>query len=117
MFCGETGSVVKPTLPKNSQDYQPVTEPIRYQGSYSVSLSSMWNNKLFSDVMIHHNQMVYYTHAVILISRIVKFTPHFPKKREVENYSTSSVATKLSDAIKGSRFFTSVERLVISVIE
>ena len=92
---------------------------MRHQGTHSFSFSTLWNNELFSDVIIHHNQMVYHAHAVVLFSHSKLFTTHFNNNDELMNGSTSSVASKLTGAIKQSTFFTSasMERLVISVIE
>ena len=92
---------------------------MRHQGTHSFSFSTLWNNELFSDVIIHHNQMVYHGHAIVLFSQCKLFTTHFNNSNELVNFSASSVAGKLTDAIKQSTFFTSasMERLVISVIE
>ena len=113
------GGPVRPPVPDNSDKLLPVTEPISYQGTHSFSFSTLWNNELFSDVIIHHKQMVYHGHAIVLFSQCKPFTTHFNNNDESVNGSTSSVASKLTDAIKQSTFFTSasMERLVISVIE
>ena len=116
---GKKGSPVKPPVPDNTEKLLPVTQPMRHQGTHSFSFTTLWNNELFSDVIIHHNQMVYHTHTIVLFSQCKLFTTHFNNNNESVNGSTSSVASKLTDAIKQSTFFTSasMERLVICVIE
>ena len=109
---------IKPPVPENHK-LLPVTESMRHQARQSFSFITLWNNELFSDVIIHHNQMVYHGHAIVLFSQCELFATHFNNNDESMNGSTSSVASKLTGAIKQSTFFTSasMERLVISVIE
>ena len=94
-------------------------EPMKHHSKQSFSFTTLWNNELFSDVIIHHNQMVYHAHAIVLFSQCKLLTTHFNNNNKSVNGSTSSVASKLTDAIKQSTFFTSasMERLAISVIE
>ena len=112
-------SPVRPPVPDNSEKPLPVEQAMRHYGGHSSSFTTLWNNELFSDVIIHHNQMVYHAHAIVLFSQCKLFTTHFNNNNESVNGLTSSVASKLTDAIKQSTFFTSasMERLVISVIE
>jgi len=116
---GKKGSPVRPPIPDNSDRLLLVTEPMRHQGTHSFSFTTLWNNELFFDVIIHHNQMVYHGHAIVLFSQCKLFAVHFNSYNKSMNDSTSNVASKLTDAIKQSTFFTSasMERLVISVIE
>jgi len=110
---------IKPPVPDKSGKLLPVTQPLRHQGTHLFSFTTPWNNELFSDVIIHHNQMVYHGHAIVFFSQCKLFTTHFNNNNESVNVSASCVASKLTDAIKQSTFFTSasMERLVISVIE
>jgi len=111
------GGPVKPPVPDNYDELLPVTQPMKCQGGHSFSFTTLWNDELFSDVIIHHNQMVYHGHAIILFSQCKLFATHFNNNNESVNGSISSVANRLTDAIKQSTFFTSasIERLVIKV--
>ncbi|XP_065888249.1 rho-related protein racA-like isoform X2 [Dysidea avara] len=107
LFSRGKKSPVKPPVPDNPDKLLPVTQPMRHQGTHSFSFTTLWNNELFSDVIIHHNQMVYHAHAIVLFSQCKLFTTHFNNENESVNESTSNVASKLTDAIKQSTFFTS----------
>ena len=63
--------------------------------------------------------MIYHGHTIVLFSQCKLFAKDLNNSNELMNDSTSSVASKLTDAIKQSTFFTSasMERLEISVIE
>jgi len=119
LFSRGKKNPVRPPIPDNPDKLLPVTQPMTYQGTHSFSFTTLWNNELCSDVIIHHNQMVYHAHTIVLFSQCILFTTLFNNDNESVNGSTSSVASKLTDAIKQSTFFTSasMERLVISVIE
>jgi len=120
LFSRGKKSPVRPPIPDNPDKLLPVTQPMTYEGTHSFSFTTLWNNELFSDVIIHHNQMVYHAHAIVLFSQCKLFTTHFNSKNNESVYGlTSNLASKLTDAIKQSTFFTSasMERLVISVIE
>ncbi|XP_065886948.1 rho-related protein racA-like [Dysidea avara] len=107
LFSRGKKSPVKPPVPDNPDKLLPVTQPMRHQGTHSFSFTTLWNNELFSDVIIHHNQMVYHAHAIILFSQCKLFTTYFNNNNESVNGSTPSVAGKLTDAVKQSTFFTS----------
>jgi len=115
-FFSGTKSPVRPPVPENSDKFRPVMEPMKHHHKQLFSFTTLWNNELFSDVIIHHNQMVYHAHAIVLFSQCKLFTTHFNNSESVNG---SSIASKLTDAIKQSAFFTSasMERLVINVIE
>ncbi|XP_065886952.1 rho-related protein racA-like isoform X2 [Dysidea avara] len=107
LFSRGKKSPVKPPVPDNPDKLLSVTQPMRHQGTHSFSFTTLWNNELFSDVIIHHNQMEYHAHAIVLFSQCKLFTTQFNNKNESVNDSSSSVASKLTDAIKQSTFFTS----------
>jgi len=97
-------SPLKPPVPHNSDKLLPVTQPMTNQDTHSFSFTTLWNNELFSDVIIHHNHMVYHAHAIVLFSQCKLFATHFNNNKKSVNDSTSSVASKLADAIKQSTF-------------
>ncbi|XP_065888313.1 uncharacterized protein [Dysidea avara] len=77
LFSRGKKSPVKPPVPDNTDKLLPVTQPMRHQSTHSFSFTTLWNNELFSDVIIHHNQMVYHAHVIVLFSQCKLLTTHF----------------------------------------